>query len=238
LRILFYKSTLSSTDNGALKLDEEKEIKVPVIVPNVIESVRFVHEGWMPIQNREYKHTQPDGSVIEGNKTDESGFIQERNFVAGKRKIALKDIGDTSKEVKGGDNPDPLPALDLKNRREGGKGPLRNGDSRKDLVERLQKMLKALQYDLGDTGPDKDGVDGDFRSKTQEAVEEFQKSHKDWEGKLLLIDGRVGPRTSDALNRALVGIWYDKYETPTELTETLKLVTVTEKVVVEKGVEF
>jgi hypothetical protein len=35
-----------------------------------------------------------------------------------------------------------------------------------------------------------------------------------------------------------VGLWYDKYETPTELTDTLKLVTVTDKVAVEKGVEL
>ena len=221
-----------------MKLAEQQEFEVPVIVPNVIESVKFVNEGWKPITKREYKHTQSDGSVIEGNKTDESGFIRERNFVAGGRKVTLKDAGDKGREAKGGDNPGPIPALDLRNRLEGGKGPLRNGDRRKDLVKHLQKMLKALQYDLGDTGPDKDGVDGNFRSKTQEAVEAFQKAHMDWNGELLLPDGRVGPRTSDALNRALVGIWYDSYETPTELTEDLKLVTVTEKVAVEKGVEF
>jgi peptidoglycan hydrolase-like protein with peptidoglycan-binding domain len=99
-------------------------------------------------------------------------------------------------------------------------------------------MLSALKYDLGDTGSDNDGVDGDFGVKTQGAVEEYQKMHKDWAGKQLLIDGRVGPRTSDVINRTLVGYWYDKYETPTELTETLKLVTVTDKVAVEKGVEL
>jgi peptidoglycan hydrolase-like protein with peptidoglycan-binding domain len=99
-------------------------------------------------------------------------------------------------------------------------------------------MLSALKYDLGDTGSDKDGVDGDFGVKTQVAVEDYQKSYKDWGGKQLLIDGRVGPMTSDALNRTLVGYWYDKHETPTELTESLKLVTVTDKVAVEKGVEL
>jgi len=237
LRILFYKSKLSSTDNGASKLAEQKEFEVPVIVPNVIESVKLVHDNWKPIQNREYKHTQPDGKVIE-DKTDESGFIQEKNFIAGKRKITLKTLQGSDKDVEGGDNPGPLPALDLRNRSDGGNGPLSRGDSRSDLVKHLQRMLAALKYDLGDTGPDNDGVDGDYGARTQEAVEEFQKSHKDWDGKQLLRDGRVGPRTSDALNRTLVGLWYDTYETPTELTETLKLVTVTDKVAVEKGVEF
>jgi hypothetical protein len=220
-------------------LAEEKEIKVPVIVPNVIESVKLVHDNWMPIQYREYKHTQPDGKVIE-DKTDESGLIKERNFIAGKRKIALTTLHGSDKDVEGGSNPGPLPALDLRNRRDGGDGPLRRGDlrARGGLVEHLQQMLSALKYDLGDTGSDNDGVDGDFGAKTQVAVEEYQKMHKDWEGKQLLIDGRVGPRTSDALNRTLVGLWYDKYETPTELTETLKLVTITDKVAVEKGVEL
>jgi len=218
-------------------LAEEKEIKVPVIVPNVIESVKLVHENWMPIQNREYKHTQPDGKVIE-DKTDESGLIQEKNFIAGKRKITLTTLQGSDKDVEGGSNPGPLSALDLRNRRDGGDGPLRRGDSRSDLVKHLQQMLSALKYDLGDTGSDNDGIDGDFGAKTQVAVEEYQKMHKDWEGKQLLIDSRVGPMTSDALNRTLVGLWYDKYETPTELTETLKLVTVTDKVAVEKGVEL
>jgi len=218
-------------------LAEEKEITVPVIVPNMIESVKLVHDNWMPIQNREYKHDQPDGSTIE-NKTGESGFIKERNFIAGKRKITLKTLHGSDKDVEGGNNPGPLPALDLRNRSDGGDGPLRRGDSRSDLVKHLQQMLSALKYDLGDTGPDNDGIDSDFGAKTQVAVEEYQKSHKDWEGKLLLKDGRIGPRTSDALNRTLVGFWYDKYETPTELTDTLKLVTVTDKVAVEKGVEL
>jgi peptidoglycan hydrolase-like protein with peptidoglycan-binding domain len=191
----------------------------------------------MPIQNREYKHDQPDGSTIE-NKTGESGFIKERNFIAGKRKITLKTLQGSDKDVEGGSNPGSLPALDLRNRSDGGDGPLRRGDSRSDLVKHLQQMLSALKYDLGDTGPDNDGIDSDFGAKTQVAVEEYQKSHKDWEGKQLLKDGRVGPRTSDALNRTLVGFWYDKYETPTELTDTLKLVTVTDKVAVEKGVEL
>jgi hypothetical protein len=220
-----------------LKLVEEKEIKVPVIVPNVIESVKLVHDNWMPIQNREYKHDQPDGSTIE-NKTGDSGFIKERNFIAGKRKITLKTLQGSDKDVEGGNNPGPLPSLDLRNRSEGGKGPLKRGDSRQDTVKHLQSTLSALKYDLGDTGPDNDGIDGDFDAKTQGAVEEYQKSHKDWEGKQLLIDGLVGSRTSDALNRTLVGLWYDKYETPTELTDTLKLVTVTDKVAVEKGVEL
>jgi len=216
---------------------DSKEIKVADIGPNVIESVRFVYDNWKPIVDRDYKHTMADGKEID-DKTDRDGFLQEQNFASGGGKVALKAPAETDGKPSSGSNPGPLPALDLRNRNEGGQGPLRKWDSRKDLVEQLQKMLKELKYPLGDTGPDNDGVDGDFRTITQTAIEDFQKAHKDWEGKSLLIDGRVGPMTADALNRVLVGIWYDSYETPIELTGTLKLVTVTEKVAVEKGVEL
>ena len=41
----------------------------------------------------------------------------------------------------------------------------------------LQKRLKELGYDLGTSGSNKDGVDGDYGSKTREAVREFQRQY-------------------------------------------------------------
>jgi HD superfamily phosphohydrolase len=92
-------------------------------------------------------------------------------------------------------------------------------------------MLIALTYDLGDYGPKKDGIDGIFGGKTFDAVKAFQedKYYKDWEGESLNEDEFVGPRTSDALNRALVGIWYDFYQTDPKLTDEKLIVTVTPK---------
>ena len=90
------------------------------------------------------------------------------------------------------------------------------GDRRKEVTKKLQRMLKELDYDLGNTGPEKDGVDGAFGKKTLDAVTQYQQdeTHKDWEGNELDDDGLVGPRTSDSLNREMVGIWYDYYKTP------------------------
>ena len=216
---------------------EEKEIKVRDIKPTVIDSLRFVYDNWMSVANREYTHEKSGGKAVEGNATDKNGYIQDRKFIAGGGNIKLKAREDMDGDFEGGNNPDPLPVLKLNKPKDGGEGHLKRGDSRKKLVEDLQNMLKTLGYYLGDTGPDKDGVDGDFGVNTVNAVKAFQKAHKDWRAKTLWSDGRVGPRTGDALNRALVGMWYKKYESPRELTKDLKLVTLAEKLAVDEGID-
>ncbi len=127
------------------------------------------------------------------------------------------------------ENPGPLPVADLRNRSDGGKGPLVRGDGRTDLVKHLQKILIALGFDLGDYGPDHDGVDGVFGEITEKAVRRFQSENKDWDGKDLKVDSKVGSKTSDALNRALVGQWYDDYKTPSDVLNDLFLLTASVK---------
>lgn len=132
------------------------------------------------------------------------------------------------------DNPGPLPASKLCNAPGAGKpnpihgdGPLAAGDPRKELVKHLQTMLRDLKFPLGDTGENHDGVDGNFGTLTGNAVIKFQEDHKDWEGNPLAVDRLVGPETSDALNREMVGKWYDLYQTPKELTIDHVLITAT-----------
>lgn len=134
------------------------------------------------------------------------------------------------------DNPGSLPALKLCNSSPPynpiqGDGALGNqyrgqmlyrGSDRKKLVETLQSMLVSLGYDVGPSG-----VDGKFGDNTEKALKLFQKENKDWEGNQLNVDGLVGPKTSDALNRAMVGVWYDHYQTPKELVEDKPHHTVT-----------
>jgi hypothetical protein len=47
-----------------------------------------------------------------------------------------------------------------------------------------------------------------------------------WDGEPLRRDGLVGPRTSDALNRMMVGRWYERYETPRELSLDILITTI------------
>ena len=66
------------------------------------------------------------------------------------------------------------------------------------LVKELQTILSKLGYDLGICG-----VDGDFGIATQNAVKEFQRTHKDENGKALVVDGVVGQKTWTALEKAV-----------------------------------
>lgn len=102
-------------------------------------------------------------------------------------------------------NPGPLPVNTV------GNSPIRRGDGRANLVRHLQKMLFQLGYLLGSNSRYIDGVDGDFGADTTAAVQEYQRDHLDWDGTALVVDGIVGERTADSLNREMVGIWYGSY---------------------------
>lgn len=52
---------------------------------------------------------------------------------------------------------------------------LRRGDYG-TAVTAMQRLLKARGYDLGDYGPNRDGIDGDFGKKTEDAVKAFQRA--------------------------------------------------------------
>jgi len=133
------------------------------------------------------------------------------------------------------DNPGPLPAIKFCNvsppNPVEGDGALGNknkgqmhyrGSDKEEQVKTLQQMLVALGYDVGPAG-----IDGKFGDDTESAVKAFQENNTDWEGTPLKNDGLVGPRTSDALNRKMVGVWYDCYQTPIEFTGGKPLFTAT-----------
>jgi len=67
--------------------------------------------------------------------------------------------------------------------------PLLRSGSRGSEVEALQRTLQGLGYDLGTSGPNGDGIDGQFGPATKRAVEAFQTAQG------IGVDGRVGPDT-------------------------------------------
>jgi peptidoglycan hydrolase-like protein with peptidoglycan-binding domain len=96
----------------------------------------------------------------------------------------------------------PLPIDELRSQTDGGTGPLVKNDSRSTLVKTLQTLLKKLGFDLGNAGPNSDGIDGKFGNKTFDAVVKFQNTHTDLSGNQLTADGKVGKLTGEALNKA------------------------------------
>jgi hypothetical protein len=74
-----------------------------------------------------------------------------------------------------------------------GKGNLKIG-MKGPAVNQLQQMLVALGYNLGTTGTNKNGVDGDFGKLTRDAVKDFQSKN----GLMVngVADGIVGRNTA------------------------------------------
>lgn len=81
---------------------------------------------------------------------------------------------------------------------------LKKNDTGVDVKE-LQRVLYLLNYDLGDSGPNKDGIDSTFGTLTENAVIDFQKTHfnLNMPSEPLEVDGIVGQYTADALNQVL-----------------------------------
>lgn len=79
---------------------------------------------------------------------------------------------------------------------------LKKGDSGWAVLE-LQADLANLGFDLGTYGPNKDGVDGKFGKKTEDAVKAFQKDHDGPDGRALTVDGIVGDDTWWAIDQAI-----------------------------------
>lgn len=66
--------------------------------------------------------------------------------------------------------------------------------SRGSQVKKIQQKLVDLGYDLGTSGPNGDGVDGQYGGKTYRAVKKFQEANPP-----LKVDGKVGDNTSPVL---------------------------------------
>jgi hypothetical protein len=97
---------------------------------------------------------------------------------------------------------------------------LRKGDQGASVTE-LQEDLVKLGYELGTYGPEKNGVDGKFGKKTEDAVKAFQKDHDGPDGKALKIDGVAGSGTWWAIGQAMG----TKQEPETRYTVTITRLT-------------
>lgn len=207
------------------------EVKVSDVGPIVIDSARIVYENWSSAGERQYSIEIEELGNFEGI-TDSDGFLNEKNFPAGTAKITIIEENEIE-EREYESNSGPLPVLELRDKKDEGEGPITPTDSREELINHLKEALKALEY-LEET--ENEDIYESMES-LENAIKQFKSTNKDWDGQPLEKNTKVDPKTSDALNRALVDVWYDKYESPIELTEGFKLVTVSEKIASE-GVEI
>lgn len=207
---------------------DEKKYDVNDLKPTspTINSVLFRELDGAPLAEKSYEISNSENTF--DGKTADDGKAAESDIERKELKVSLT-LGaeGTAEEEDYPDNPGQLDPLDLRNPDEDGNGPVKKEIPRsEDLVNHIQLMLHTLGYDLGTTGPENDGVDSDFGEITEGAVKEFQEAHEDYEDKSLVVDGIVGPRTSDALNREMVGVWYAKYRTPSKLNLNRIIITV------------
>jgi len=167
-------------------------------------SLKFLNEAWTPIAglnctwNGQEETTDDSGRISATNLgkddtlkvtfDDNPTFDQSRYNEALQKSISL------------------LTGLKIVlNKSDGGEGPIRKGDGRKDHVKTVQQMLSALAFYLGETGENKEGVDGDFGDMTNNAVLSFQSlSVSEKKGEPLVVDALVGPETIKALARECV----------------------------------
>ena len=144
----------------------------------IVESVNGSGKNWTSF------------TCIEGNSSDK---VARRTYYKGDSKLAGFGRPNWSLVADGSENntpaptptPDPAPAPTptVTLVRFGNKG---------SKVKELQEKLIKLGYDCG-----KAGADGDFGLKTLAAVLKFQREHS------LEIDGIAGPKTFEALDKAL-----------------------------------
>lgn len=88
--------------------------------------------------------------------------------------------------------------------------------SKEAVVGSIQNNLKAIGYDIGAAGPNGDGIDNNFGTKTDAAVRDVQKNGG------VSVDGQVGKNTTPLLG----GTWTEKSEPAAsipELKRNLKL---------------
>ena len=71
---------------------------------------------------------------------------------------------------------------------------------------------------------------------TESAIKSFQSSHTDFNRNALFPDMLVGSLTSDSINRAMLGKWYNNYTVPPLLVQHYEEVRTGKKVLLPNTV--
>lgn len=142
-----------------------------------------------------YQLTTGNADGVFGPETTTAVKDFERDHGETADGIVTKDLLEKMVAAQGKDDNDDdneiIPTLDYS------ANPTIRKGAKNNYVTILQQGLKKLGYDLGTYGDNKDGIDGDYGSKTVNAVRKFQTKAN------IKVDGICGPKTWEALAKAL-----------------------------------
>lgn len=195
----------------------EKSRELAQAIVNKLAAVGFENRGVKVQDKNTYvlSHTTMPATTIEcgfvDSQTDNALFDSKQGEI-------VQGITDAILSIAGGveQNPTTPPAQPTYTKKSFTLDHVVKKGSKEAVVGSIQNNLKAIGYDIGTAGPNGDGIDNNFGTKTDAAVRDVQKNGG------VTVDGQVGKNTAPLLG----GTWTEKSAPAAsipELTRNLKL---------------
>lgn len=186
-------------------------------IQNALVAVGFKNRGVKVQDKNTYvlSHTTMPAVTIECGFIDNAG---DNALFDSKQGEIVQGITDAILSIAGGvaQNPTTPPAQPTYTKKSFTLDHVVKKGSKEAVVGSIQNNLKAMGYDIGTAGPNGDGIDNNFGTKTDAAVRDVQKNGG------VTVDGQVGKNTTPLLG----GTWAEKSASAASipaLTRNLKL---------------
>lgn len=217
--IAFHRNSGGGTGAECLIVSSasQKSREMAQAIQNALVAVGFENRGVKVQDKNTYvlSHTTMPATTIECGFIDNAG---DNALFDSKQGEIVQGITDAILSIAGGveQNPTTPPAQPTYTKKSFTLDHVVKKGSKEAVVGSIQNNLKAIGYDIGTAGPNGDGIDNNFGTKTDAAVRDVQKNGG------VTVDGQVGKNTTPLLG----GTWAEKSASaasiPT-LTRNLKL---------------
>lgn len=170
-------------------------------IQNALVAVGFKNRGVKVQDKNTYvlSHTTMPATTIECGFIDNAG---DNALFGSKQGEIVQGITDAILSIAGraAQNPTTPPAQPTYTKKSFTLDHVVKKGSKEAVVGSIQNNLKAIGYDIGTAGPNGDGIDNNFGTKTDAAVRDVQKNGG------VTVDGQVGKNTTPLLG----GTWAEK----------------------------
>lgn len=170
-------------------------------IQNALVAVGFKNRGVKVQDKNTYvlSHTTMPATTIECGFIDNAG---DNALFDSKQGEIVQGITDAVLSIAGGAEQSPAtpPAQSTYTKKSFTLDHVVKKGSKEAVVGSIQNNLKAIGYDIGTAGPNGDGIDNNFGTKTDAAVRDVQKNGG------VTVDGQVGKNTTPLLG----GTWAEK----------------------------